>query len=292
MDVRPLESRSAVIHRFRYPSEERTADAVGFGSLSLHAGAPALDAALISFEIAEKLFSSRDWSTIFTIILPLETTTERASAAVVTARSGTAAPQPAGSSDSACLRQLLAAGLESQRAAFSILLVDDNAVNRKLTSRLLMSRGFSKIDIAEHGQQALERVAEKPGFALILMDCEMVLCVPVRLILILALQPIMDGFEATRRLRSQGCKTPIIALTAAATLEVRTQCLEAGSESPARVARSHCACRFAVDRYMTKPSTNCATHAFSDAHVLAVDADIILLEIARLPPFCEIISHT
>lgn len=83
-----------------------------------------------------------------------------------------------------------------------------------------------------------------------------------------------QGFEATRKLRSQGCTVPIIALTAAATLEVRNQCLEAG-----------------MQRYMTKPSTSCLLISWNHlSHRRVVDADTILLEIARLPPFSGLIA--
>jgi CheY-like chemotaxis protein len=94
-----------------------------------------------------------------------------------------------------------------------ILLVEDNEMNRDMLSRRLGRKGH-QIVIAVDGQQALEfAVAEKPD--LILMDMSL---------------PVMDGWEATRRLKA-GTATkqiPIIALTAHAMPEDERKSREAG----------------------------------------------------------------
>ena len=103
--------------------------------------------------------------------------------------------------------------------ATRILLVEDNAVNRKLATMLLRKRGI-EVDPAVNGVEALE-LWERGGHALILMDCHM---------------PEMDGYEATRRIRareiSEGrARIPIIALTANVLDEDRELCLRAGMDN-------------------------------------------------------------
>ena len=94
-----------------------------------------------------------------------------------------------------------------------ILLVEDNEMNRDMLSRRLERKGY-QIVIAVDGQQALEfAVAEKPD--LILMDMSL---------------PVMDGWEATRRLKAGEAtrQIPIIALTAHAMAEDERKSREAG----------------------------------------------------------------
>jgi PAS domain S-box-containing protein len=93
----------------------------------------------------------------------------------------------------------------------NILVVEDSPDNQVLIQRLLRMAG-AKIQIASNGREALEKVHQS-DFDMILMDLQM---------------PEMDGFEATRRLRAQGFRKPIIALTAHAMKEERKRCLESG----------------------------------------------------------------
>lgn len=82
-----------------------------------------------------------------------------------------------------------------------VLVVDDNAVNREVAMRFLTSEG-ADVSVAEDGKMAVEWItAHLDALDLVLMDVQM---------------PVMDGYEATRHLRSlPECKTlPIIALTA------------------------------------------------------------------------------
>ena len=96
-----------------------------------------------------------------------------------------------------------------------ILLVEDNEMNRDMLSRRLERKGY-EIVMAVDGQQAIDFAhSEKPD--LILMDMSL---------------PVMDGWEATRRLKAdaQTSKIPIIALTAHAMAEDERKAREAGCD--------------------------------------------------------------
>ncbi len=96
-----------------------------------------------------------------------------------------------------------------------ILLVEDNEMNRDMLSRRLTRRGYTVV-IAEDGQQGVDMAtSERPD--LILMDMSL---------------PVMDGWEATRRIKESGATNsiPVIALTAHAMSEDRDQALAAGCE--------------------------------------------------------------
>jgi signal transduction histidine kinase/ActR/RegA family two-component response regulator len=106
---------------------------------------------------------------------------------------------------------------EAKRTAakdFRLLLVDDNAINQKVAFLTLRKLGYHA-DVAGNGCDALEAIARQ-HYDLVLMDCIM---------------PKMDGFEATRRLRTMGghaADVPVIAMTANAFAEDRKACLAAG----------------------------------------------------------------
>lgn len=97
----------------------------------------------------------------------------------------------------------------------TLLLVEDNEMNRDMLSRRLMRRGF-EIVMAEDGQQGVEMAREKmPN--LILMDMSL---------------PVMDGWTATRVLKGDPAtaRIPVIGLTAHAMAGDREKCLEAGCD--------------------------------------------------------------
>ncbi|MBC3787517.1 ATP-binding protein [Spirosoma utsteinense] len=94
----------------------------------------------------------------------------------------------------------------------SILVVEDNAMNQKLTIGILKRLGYTT-QLAENGSQALD-ILKNADFDLILMDIQM---------------PIMDGYTATHQIRTVlQKKTPIIAMTAHAMASEREKCLKAG----------------------------------------------------------------
>jgi signal transduction histidine kinase/ActR/RegA family two-component response regulator len=103
------------------------------------------------------------------------------------------------------------------RRAVSILLVEDNAANMRVTQALLETLGC-RVTTARNGLEAVGTYREH-SFDLVLMDCQM---------------PEMDGYEATRAIRQiegfQGRRTPIIALTAHAMQGSREASLKSGMD--------------------------------------------------------------
>jgi CheY-like chemotaxis protein len=95
-----------------------------------------------------------------------------------------------------------------------ILVVEDNKINQIIVRKFLVQWG-TKIEIAENGQEALDKLEQAP-FDLILMDLQM---------------PVMDGYEATKKIRksvSSYAKIPIVALSASAMLQIRDRAIKIG----------------------------------------------------------------
>jgi CheY-like chemotaxis protein len=96
-----------------------------------------------------------------------------------------------------------------------VLLVEDNEMNRDMLSRRLTRRGFQVVSAVD-GQQGVDLArSEKPD--IILMDMSL---------------PVMDGWEATRRVKSDDatCNVPVIGLTAHAMAGDREKALDAGCD--------------------------------------------------------------
>jgi CheY-like chemotaxis protein len=95
-----------------------------------------------------------------------------------------------------------------------ILMAEDNQINQRVGKLILQRAGFN-IDLVSDGREALEAHKAQP-YDLILMDCQM---------------PTMDGFEASRQIRSLDQLQPvIIAVTANALVGERERCLNAGMD--------------------------------------------------------------
>lgn len=98
-----------------------------------------------------------------------------------------------------------------------ILVVDDSPVNQVCTEAMLSTTGCEVV-LAENGKEALDKYSSH-DFDLIFMDCMM---------------PVMDGYEATRRIRelsSSKRRIPIIAMTANALVGDKEKCLQAGMDA-------------------------------------------------------------
>ncbi len=107
-------------------------------------------------------------------------------------------------------------------AGLRVLLVEDNAINVKVATRMLENLGCIP-DVVPNGRKAVEAATQK-HYDIILMDCMM---------------PEMDGFEATRAIRKAeppGCRVPIVAMNASVLQSERDRCFACG-----------------MDAYVTKP---------------------------------------
>ena len=105
--------------------------------------------------------------------------------------------------------------IQEKKDSIKILLVEDYKHSQIIVTRLLKKNDFDSIVVVENGQEALDAVRQQ-RYDLILMDMQM---------------PVMNGFEATRRIRElEDYKdTPIVALTAFAMKGDREKCLDAGA---------------------------------------------------------------
>ncbi|MDA8124103.1 MAG: ATP-binding protein [Deltaproteobacteria bacterium] len=118
-------------------------------------------------------------------------------------------------------------------SAFRVLLVEDNPINQVVGKEMLEFFGCAA-DVAGNGREALEAF-DRLRYDLILMDCQM---------------PLVDGYEATGRIREkegqkpEGTRVPIVALTAHAMEGDRESCIAAG-----------------MDDYLSKPYSSEALHA-------------------------------
>ena len=117
-----------------------------------------------------------------------------------------------------------AVAVEEGALAAHVLLVEDDEINKMVVEAMLTRLGCT-VDVAEDGEAACAAAA-RTRYDMILMDCHM---------------PLMDGFEATRRIRDdeagrQRARAPIVALTADALAGDRERCLASG-----------------MDDYITKP---------------------------------------
>ena len=94
-----------------------------------------------------------------------------------------------------------------------LLLVEDNTINQEIAVELLSNAGIT-VDVANNGVEAVDKV-QQADYDGVLMDCQM---------------PLMDGYEATRRIRTDARfrELPIIAMTANVMAGDRERCIDAG----------------------------------------------------------------
>lgn len=101
---------------------------------------------------------------------------------------------------------------ESQILAGMRVLVVDDAPDNQALIQIFLKRWGAEVSSAVNGKEGVEKALNE-NFDVVLMDIQM---------------PVMDGHEATRRLRQAGFQRPIVAVTAHAMREERTRCMESG----------------------------------------------------------------
>jgi len=125
--------------------------------------------------------------------------------------------QPEGACRDEVHRHAAATAPRVERRGMRVLLAEDNAVNRKVALGMLKKLGYTADSVAD-GEQVLSALSERT-YDLVLMDCQM---------------PVMDGYEATRRIRALekpgGKRIPVVAMTAYAMSGDRERCIQAGMD--------------------------------------------------------------
>ncbi len=121
-----------------------------------------------------------------------------------------------------------------------VLVVEDNPVNAMVVQALLTQLGLSH-ELARDGQEAVDVVSRGQLFDAVLMDLQM---------------PVMDGYEATRRIREceaqKGSRrTAILALTADAFAQDRQRCLALGMDDFLTKPIALAALRQALERWLS-----------------------------------------
>ncbi|WP_112480048.1 chemotaxis protein CheA [Vibrio variabilis] len=110
----------------------------------------------------------------------------------------------------------------AEKSTIKVLLVEDSQVIQKVASFTLNKIGFRSVEVAENGEHALEilKASQDEPFQLILLDCQM---------------PVMDGYQATEKIRQGAAgethkSVTIIAMTAMTGDEEQQRCIETGMD--------------------------------------------------------------
>ncbi|WP_164519792.1 response regulator, partial [Nocardioides ferulae] len=126
-----------------------------------------------------------------------------------------------------------------------LLVVEDSEINQLVAVGILEHLGYTA-DVADHGHDALTRL-EDTTYDAVLMDCQM---------------PVMDGYEATGRIRAhpRHQHLPVIAMTAAAVDGDRERCLAAGMDDYISKPVDPDDLQTTLDRWLTTPTSTPTRH--------------------------------
>ncbi|GMU86679.1 MAG: hypothetical protein AMXMBFR48_19200 [Ignavibacteriales bacterium] len=152
--------------------------------------------------------------------------------------------------------------LKAQRSKYTILLAEDNPVNKKVVMRVLADSGFT-VEAVSNGIETINALSEPGKYHLILMDVQM---------------PVMDGLTATgmiRNLENAYSRIPVIALTAHALSGDREKCISAG-----------------MDDYITKPIRNDELIGAIDRHLRIDYSHLLNAAPEPVPAEAEVKSGT
>lgn len=145
-----------------------------------------------------------------------------------------------------------------------ILIVEDNMVSQRVTQRLVRKLGYESM-VVSNGQEAVDAFSIKE-FDLILMDCQM---------------PVMDGYAATREIRSlereRGGHVPIVAVTAHTLEGNRERCIEAGMDDyitkPVKLDELQTTIESAIAEYGNKASRSASSEVTAQSPVSSGPAE-------------------
>lgn len=143
-----------------------------------------------------------------------------------------------------------------------ILLVEDNEINRMIATELLEQKG-AMVDSAINGMEAVSKIqgmSENHPYQLVLMDLQM---------------PGMDGFEATKQIRSYVKNIPIIAMTARALPKEREECFAVGMNDHVSKPIDPQVFYITLDRWLSKQN-------IQSKSTLTVDTQDVILEIGGI----------
>jgi two-component system sensor histidine kinase/response regulator len=145
-----------------------------------------------------------------------------------------------------------------------VLLAEDNEINQQIAVELLEGVGAT-VEVANDGLEAVHRLLEQPespNVAVVLMDVQM---------------PEMDGYQATKAIRSDPryADLPIIAMTAHATMEERQKCLDAGMNGHVSKPIDPAALFETVERFAAARVRGPAVPAAKPAPAAVSDRDVL-----------------
>jgi CheY-like chemotaxis protein len=161
-----------------------------------------------------------------------------------------------------------ARGNAKLRLRGTVLVVEDNLINQKVTTAMLEALGLDWV-LAGNGQVAVEKVRGK-SFDLVLMDCQM---------------PIMDGYAATAAIRAlpgEAARVPILALTANALQGDEAKCLEAGMDGFLPKPLTFAMLGSTLSRWLPAGIAGTAEPAPVAAHVASTGSTLNMRQIATL----------